>query len=135
MPNPIQPITFVVDHAKRRVIRRVRGTIPWPRVSRELLDFFDRHPETIAYDMITNYLEHSGRIEWDDIENYAKELAAILERASFDARKTKRAIVSDDPMADMLLRASQPLFKYASARVFQTEQAAIAWLDEDTGAS
>lgn len=124
-------VEYKVDHAKRRLIRRVKGEWPSSRVYDDFLRYYDQHPEVLAFDVITNYLEHFGRVEWDDLEKHARAVNARLAALpDYSSLVFRRAVVSDDPMAGMLLRATSQLFRQFESKAFRDEASAIAWLDE-----
>jgi len=124
-------VEYKVDHAKRRLIRRVKGDWPSSKVCDDFLRYYDQHPEVLAFDVITNYLEHTGRVDWEDIEKHARAVNARLAALpDYSSPVFRRAVVSDDPMAGMLLRATSRLFRQIESEVFRDEASAIAWLDQ-----
>lgn len=131
-------VTFKADHAKRRLIRRVAGSMPREKITESFLDYFEANLETLDYDLITNYLDYDGQVDWDGLMEYARSISDFRERhgrpIASGAPKLRAAIVSADPMLGMLIRALRQVYRRGEIRDFKSEAEAHAWLDTSPSA-
>lgn len=129
-------VRFDIDHAKQRLVRRPQGSVDFDERMRAFLEFFEAHPDTVDYDIINDYQDYAGALNWDEISSYSKRVAAYMTntRAIPLGRKVRRkrvAFVWRDPMAETLVRAISALYKdmVSEFRVFANLTEAHAWLD------
>ena len=132
-----QHVEFLVDRERRLLIRRVRGDARSIAVYAEFLDHYDRHPETLFYGLVTNYLDYRGRIDWEEMKTYARQVAErrAKHQGMFEPNEHYRraAIVSIDPMMTVLVRAFPGVIPEFDFKVFRTEAEAIAWFEAPDG--
>lgn len=132
-------VDFEIDHAKRRVIRTVRGDADSDEIGAELLRIIDEHPMSVGYDTVTDWRGYQGKIEWRDLAEFAKAFtvryARYLEQPDADRRPIRAAFVIEDKMAATLVSAMQQLYRNRTLHVFPDIESALAWLDADAAAT
>jgi len=134
MSDTDSPIIHIVDHAKRRLIKRVRGDMAARKVIDEFVAYYREHPETLFYDVVIDFLDYFGDTAWQQIEEFLPVYSDMVASSPYkpsesETRWRRTAVVSDDPMYEMLFRLVAQLFPKVEFKVFKTEAAAHAWLD------
>lgn len=129
-----EPVEFVVDHSRRLLIRRVTGDLPFSAVGEHFMRFYERHPETLRYDVVTNYVKYAGRADWNELVEYtgrfsAKSTERLTSSGPSQGIARRMAFVSLDPMGGALMRALESLYASSELRIFKTEAEAIAWIE------
>jgi len=128
------PISFEPDHVKRRLVRRAVGDIKSDELSSRIIAYYRENPETLHYDVINHYVRFTGSMDWPAVQAYyraVEEMRAEHARLhGLTLRVVRSAIITHDPMAEMLLRVMREMARGMEFRVFRDLAEAEAWLDE-----
>ena len=128
-------VQIMVDHDKKRLYRTVGGTDSTQEIGEAFIQYFVDHPDQMPYDAINDFRRWSGKIEWDELRDYAikteRMLAEHLRKNPEAARPGRRAAqVLSDEKAELLVRAMQNYYNTTELKVFTSIEEAEAWLDE-----